>query len=430
MAIYDLPPPHERLNVFFGELFARIRKNPPSNILQIVEEKFKETGYREINTGRGINNILIVRLDAIGDMIITSGFIREVRANFPYARITLVVSPIVVPMVELCPYVNEIFSLDKKILLDKPIDEVLERVAVFCRDNLWRKNFSIAFAPRWDGDTLPALIMVYLSGARERIGYGVNPFYSWLGEQPAEIATMNNFLLTKNIVTPRSVISEIEKNFYLLEAVGLKVNQTHMELWYDAEDFRRAKDWLEKLPSDSKKIILGIGASAATKKYPVEKYLVALKELAERNLSFIIVGGSSELDDADFLEKNLPPDKVLNLTNKTTLRETEAIAAQVDFYIGNDTGVLHMAAAAHVPIIGIYRGSVEMENVLPAIINEFRRFPPYGTKAIALRPAHPIDECATSPPVYGLCKRLHESHCIAQIPPQAIIEAFDKLEEI
>lgn len=428
MAIYPPPPPHARLDVFFADMFKEMRKAPPEAygaFLMRAEEEFRRTGYRD--KAEGVENILIVRLDAIGDMILTSGFIREVRKNFPAARITLIVTPGVYPIVELCPYVNEVLTLEKNALFGN-IAETLEKIAVFCRDNLWQKNFSVAFSPRWFSDTLIELLIVWLSGARERIGYGTNPFKSWLGDPPPDEAAQDNFFLTKNIVTPQNVISDADKNFYLLAAAGLKINETHIELWYGAEDFRRAKEWIEKLPTDSKKIILGIGASAPTKKYPVDKYLIALRELAKRNISFIIVGGKSELDEAAYLESNLPSDKVLNLAGKTTLRETEATAAQADFYIGNDTGVLHMAAAAHVPVIGIYRGSVEMENVLPAINNEFRRFPPYGTQAMILRPQSPLGECATLPPVFGGCHHINEPHCITQIQPQAIIEAFDKLE--
>ena len=180
----------------------------------------------------------------------------------------------------------------------------------------------------------------------------------------------------------------------------------------------------------TKKITLGIGASAPTKKYPVEKYLVALKELAKKNVVFVITGGEEELVEAEFLEKNLPHGKVLNLVNKTTIRQTEAIVSQTDFYIGNDTGVLNIAAAAKVPVIGIYRGSKERENILPAIINEFRRFPSYETKFIVLRLLRPLDECASLTPAYGLCRRLHTPHCITQIQPQEIIDAFEVLETL
>ena len=103
---------------FLADLFRLLNQADPSmhrTFLQLIEQEFIREGYREKNSS-GVENILIVRIDAIGDMIVTSGFIREVRANFPHARMTLVVSPLVYPLVELCPYVNEVLSFDLKTL--------------------------------------------------------------------------------------------------------------------------------------------------------------------------------------------------------------------------------------------------------------------------------------------------------------------------
>ena len=56
MATYLVPPPHERLNVFFGEFFREMRKAPPQaygQFLARAEEEFKRLGYRDENPDRG-----------------------------------------------------------------------------------------------------------------------------------------------------------------------------------------------------------------------------------------------------------------------------------------------------------------------------------------------------------------------------------------
>ncbi len=427
MAIYTMPPPHERLSVFFGEFFKEVRKAQPEvypAFLMRAEEEFKRLGYRDKNPA-GVENILIVRLDAIGDMILTSGFIREVRANFQRARITLVVSPLTFPLVEFCPYVNEVLSFNIK-SLDRTFAVMLEQIAVFCKDNLWQKNFSIAFSPQWSGNNLPSLILMWLSGAKERVGYGTDSHNVYMGNPIASMEVLDNFFLTKNVIIPKNIILEVERHLYLLTGSGFKVNQTHMELFYSTKDFYRARELLKDISSSCKKIILGIGAGGENRKYPVKKYLVALKALAKKNLVFVIVGGQAEIDDAEFLEKNLPNGKILNLVGKTTLRETEAVISQANFYIGNDTGVLHMSAAAKVPVLCICREAVDRENILPGLLSILRRFYPYQTKSIILRPEHPLGECAILPPVYGHCHHV-EPHCITQITPQEIVDGFEKL---
>lgn len=297
----------EQLNKFFGEFFQLMRRAEPStydDFMRRAEEEFVRLGYRE-EISQSIENILIVRLDVIGDMVLTSGFLREVRANFPRARITLVVSPLVYSIVELCPYVNEVLTFGKN-KIERSFPIILEYLALFCRENLWHRNFSIAFSPQWGTDNLPGLIMCWLSGAKERIGFSEFPAESWGEIPPAAVAKRDNLFLTKNIVTPRSVVTEIEKTLYLLEAVGLKVNQTHIEIFFGAADFLRARELLKNIPSTCKKVLLGLGAGFPSRQYPAEKYLIALKELAKKNLVFVIVGGQSELDDANFIEKNKP----------------------------------------------------------------------------------------------------------------------------
>ena len=418
MAVYLPLSPSQRLSNFFSELFHQMRKANPSAyaaFLMRAEQEFKRLGYRE-KVSSGVENILIVRLDVIGDMVLTSGFIREVRANFPNARITLVVSPLVFPIVEFCPYVNEVLTFDRNSLAGTFCDS-LERVAVFCKEHLWQKKFSVAFSPQCGGYDFPNLLMLWLSGARERIGYGMIN----------RTDGMNEFLLSKPLIRSDNIIAQVEKHFHVLTAVGLKVNQTHMELFYGAEELQHAKELLEDLPPSCKKILIGISAGAAGRKYPVEKYLIALKNLAKKNFVFVITGGKTESEDAAYLEKNLPSGKVLNLVGKTTLRETEAVISLMDFYIGNDSGVMHMAAAAKVPVLAIYREAVDRQNVSPMRLSEFLNFPPWQTKSVILRPKHPLGECATLPPIYGHCHHENESHCITQITPQEIVTGFNKL---
>ena len=415
------------LEKFFADLIPYLKANPAqvSGLLFEAEAEFERAGYRE-EISAGVENILIVRLDAIGDMILTSGFIREVRANFPKARITLVVASQTYPLVEFCPYVNEVLAFDAY-KLGNDFPNVLENLVEFCKENLWRKHYSMAFSPQWGSDNLPALLLCWMSSARERIGYGVNPYSGWGFECSAEDAARDNFLLTKNIVSPRSVIAEIEKCFYLLEGASFKVNQNHAELFYGAADLIRARALLKGI--SRKKVLLGIGAGGGSRKYPVEKYLIALKELAKKNLVFVIVGGKAEFEDAAFIEKNLPRGKVLNLVCKTTLRETEALVSLTDYYLGNDTGIMHMAAACKIPCLVLYREAQDKENILPGTYSEFARFPAWQTNSVILRPDHQLDDCAAKVPIYGWCHS-HEPHCITQITPQEIIDAFEVLQTL
>ena len=393
-----------------------------------VEEAFRSEGFRE-TTPQAVENILIVRLDAIGDFILTSSMIREVRKNFPKARITLAVSKLVYPVAELCPYVNEVLIFDGKNFVDNLI-EMLERTLNFCRQNLWNKHISLSFNPQWGSDNLGGLFLAYLSGAKVRVGYGNYPYASFFGTPPEKelVVAADNILLTNNVTVPKDLIAEVEHHLYLIPALGFNLNDLSNELWFDAKDFLQAQEFLKEIPRGKRKVAVGIGAGGNSRKYPVQKLAKALQEISKKNIVFVLVGGNSELKDAQFLEKNLPADVILNLTVKTTLRETEAVISLADFYIGNVTGIMHMAATAKVPVLTIYREAEDRLDMANPLKSEFLRFPPWQTKSVILRPEHALDDCANVE-VYGGCCH-EEAHCIAQVEPQEIIEGFAKLEEL
>ena len=412
---------------FFDEWLRRLKAEPESiaNLLLEAEEEFVRAGYREI-VPSSVQSILIVRLDRIGDMFLTSGFLREVRANFPQSRITLVCMPQVYSVVELCPYVNEVLTFDRN-ALSTEMSETLEQILTFCREKLWKRHFSLALLPQWGANNFPGLLIAWLSGARERIGYCHKPYISWVGEPKAAEMALDNFLLTNNVISPRSAVAEIEKHYYLLTAMGLSINQDNVELFYGNADYLRAQELLQGVAG--KKVILGIGAGDTNRKYPADKFLPALKVLVDKNLCFIIVGGQPELDDANFIEHNLPSNKVLNLVGKTTLRETEAVISQADYYLGTDSGVMHMAAANQIPCLVLYREAQDKEDYLPGAFSEYRRFPPWQTKSIILRPDHQLPDCAELGETYGWCHS-DEPHCITQITPQDIVAGFEALETL
>ena len=397
-----------------------------TDFFESAEVEFKNFGFRD-DIKNGVENILILRLDVVGDSIVTSGYVREIRKNFPNARITLMVSQYVKNIVEFCPYINEVITFNGGSALGKEPLFMLHEIETFCYENLWSYHFTKCFSSQWGQDNLATMLMCFMSGAIERIGFGLYTFEKYIGENKNKFtATIDKYSLTKKVSTPEDVITEYDKAFYQLENIGLKVTDRSLELWYTAEDFLRAKEILKNFHSEKQKIVIGLGAGAENRKYPVEKYLVALKKIAEKNFVFVIVGGNAEKNDAEFLEKNLPIGTVFNFVGKTSLRETMAVISQMNFYIGNGTGVMHMAATLNIPLLAVYREAKDRENNFPGIFSEYKRFPPANTKDVVLRPEHALDDCAKRFDVHGVCVHA-EPHCITQITPDEIVEGFEKL---
>ena len=132
------------------------------------------------------------------------------------------------------------------------------------------------------------------------------------------------------------------------------------------------------------------------------------------------------MQDAKFLEENLPPDSVLNLVGISGgWRVDSAITTASDLYIGNDSGTLHLAAAAHLPVIYLSRVAKDRKEHFPDEPTECEIYAPWQTKYILIQPEHQLDDCATTKD-FGGCSAI-TVHCIAQIDPEEIVQAFDKM---
>ena len=111
-----------------------------------MEECFKNLGFRD-NVKGGTDSILLIRLDNVGDFILTIPAIREVRMNYPNAFITLVVRKMTYNIAELCPYVNEVLSFDDVGNVNKMLHNIYFS-AVFSKQYLWRRRYDLAFSFR------------------------------------------------------------------------------------------------------------------------------------------------------------------------------------------------------------------------------------------------------------------------------------------
>ena len=408
---------------FFINNFDELRKNILDNFVaskknnslidvvkfvRLMEIDFQRFGFRDNRRG-GVENILIICLDEVGDFILTSPTIRAIRENFPAAYISLVVTKKLYPLAELCPYVNEvlIFEQEYKFLFDM-IDSTVE----FASKNLWDRRYDKCFYLGFVNRNVREWL-TYISGARERIGFDIS-------------AAQKNFFNKTILPSLKDGEHESTVNLSLLKGIGLNVQHTDLEIWYSKKDFLTAKNLLGNFCEGRIKIAVGIGAGNPSRKYPVEKYLVAFKEIINEGAALVILGGSTEIDDAKFLEENLPIEYVKNFVEvKSGWRISAAAISLCDMYIGNDTGTLHISSVLKKPVIYLSRVAKDIEEICPKKVDETKRYAPFQTHFIVLRPDHQLEECRAKPSYTGC--RLDEPHCITQIEPSEIVNAYDEM---
>ncbi len=206
--------------------------------LNVMEEAFKKSGFRDEHTDNEQKNILVTRLDSIGDNVLNSSFLRELRRNYPSAHITLIVNHTIYNLVELCPYVNEVFRITYSGNLIVWLDSAIK----LCREKLWQRHFDFYFNPRWDIDYYYALLLGFISGAKERIGYSTKVY-----QNKERVNFGYDLFLTKPILNPPNVIHETARNLFFLKVLGLHVQDTKNEVWFSHEDVLKADELILKV---------------------------------------------------------------------------------------------------------------------------------------------------------------------------------------
>ena len=108
-------------------------------------------------------------MDEIGDLVLCSSFLRELKRNFPHAEISIMVNSQNYEIIEFCPYVENIFTIDLKFNKILRVFQQYYRVYKL-EKNLWKIRYDLAIIPRWNGDDYLSDFITYLSGAKFRMG--------------------------------------------------------------------------------------------------------------------------------------------------------------------------------------------------------------------------------------------------------------------
>lgn len=356
-------------------------------------------------------SILVVKFDGIGDFVLFTGFLRELRNNFIDSNITLVVSTDVFNLVELCPYVDSIklFNWKEKGYFSRY--KLFFKAFIFAKGNLWKHKFDYALLPRWDIDNYFASYIVLFSKSLFRIAYS---------EKETEIKSLNNRNYNKffhKTYTVNENLHEVELNYFFLKKIGCTVNSEKLELWLSEKDKQFAK--LVLINFNKKSIVcISPGALDKNRQWPILNYKKLINYLVkELKCQILILGGASEISLAHILTENIKPSSIINLTGKTSIRETAALLGECALFIGNDTGVKHIAAAMETPVVEIsrfHKQGKKMHNQSPF------RFHAWGVINRVLQPDFPKDDCKDD------CKYNHP-HCIENVDLGSVINAINSL---
>ncbi|MEQ1860247.1 MAG: glycosyltransferase family 9 protein [Chthoniobacteraceae bacterium] len=331
----------------------------PGRVRKIGEVLFRVRGFRRdsemsLNAAR---SILVVRLDRLGDMVLTSGFLRELRRNAPHAHITLLVQPPSRALVTACPHIDEVIAWppdasDRWDPDDAKASVVrVWRVLRLAARSLWCRRFDLAIIPRWGVDYYHAVFAAYLSGATQRVGYSES-----VSSEKARVNRNFDILLTRSLRLDGS-FHEVEKNLKLLREMGGTIDSQRLELWTELADEQTVRERLLRAGhvAGTPLVAFGIGASGSDRVWP-PAYFGRLGGWLhrERSARVVLIGSEGERALAAEIRARLG-DVAIDMVGQVSLRECAALLKRCCLYVGNDTGPMHMAAAAGLPVVEISR---------------------------------------------------------------------------
>ncbi len=404
-----------------GEKFGA-GKFEPKVFTDTLEPIFQELGYRKSPHPKDQPHVLVVRDDAAGDFVLFSPFLRELRRLYPAAHITLLASRRNQDLAMCCPHVDNVLLND---LLAKVEGQLfrLEKMAELAK-MLLPYHFDLAFMPRL-GIKSMSLVTGYASGAKCRIGFTQDRnVYG----QDKIVPTGWNVLLTEAVPFLDGFVSDVDRNLSLLEyMLKLPLARRELELWYTEQDRAAALEAIAPLSAKVAKLLAVVpGASMKMKEWPLELYKEFAGSLldADRELGAVVMGGPQDQEIAEELSAALG-DRAISLAGRLSFRASAAAMSHVICYVGNDTALMHFAAAQKKPILAVepFPASLPMSPMAVPV-----RFQPYQVSAVVVLPPKAVDEKCKELFGYG-CAHKDEHHCIAGVTVEKMRKGWNLLQQ-
>ncbi|RAP34491.1 hypothetical protein DID77_00940 [Candidatus Marinamargulisbacteria bacterium SCGC AG-439-L15] len=280
-----------------------------------------------------VHNILVVRPDAMGDVILSLPFLASLKATYPNSKLTVLLHPMNLDILEQHPSVDEII-LDWQATKQKRRIPSREYVSF-----ITQKAFDTCFLLFSD----PFYVsLAHRAKIPYRIGDGDKVFLRRFMTHPVPQVVRD---FTQHVV---------EQNLALLTGFNPQANLDLIpQLPVDDGALLTMRSLLSNLGWDGKGRVIGIhpftgGHNRAW--YP-ERYQDLITHCCEAGYFVVLTGAGAHEESLCAALSQSVPDTVINMSGKTTVRELKALISCCDVFIGTDTGPLHMAAALHVPVL-------------------------------------------------------------------------------
>jgi lipopolysaccharide heptosyltransferase II len=284
---------------------------------------------------REVRRVLVVRLRSIGDTVLATPALSSLRGFLPDAQIDILLEDWVAPVLDGFTEIDNIITVERGSTASRA------RVARTLR----AARYDVAY--NLHGGTT-ATLLVRATGAKHRVGYASYQYrrlYTDAAPSPDKL-------------WGRKKVHSVEQQLGLLGWTGVPVSDcppTHLEVTTEAAASVRAKLRAARLDETTPLALIHPAAAFDTKQWAVENFARVTESLAGRGLACVAVASKSESQVLSRLIENSSA-RVVAFAD-LSLPEVTALASRARLFVGNDSGIAHIAAAVGVPGVVIFGSS-------------------------------------------------------------------------
>ncbi len=281
--------------------------------------------------------ILIIRLSSIGDILLTTPFIRQTRIAFPNSSIDFVIKQRFIDLVRFNPHINHIYSVNEEEGM-AGLREIRKRIEDQHYDYIFDLHNNIRSRILTKG--LP------------------NPIFRMRKDK------LKRFLLVyTKINLYKRPIPIPERYLRVGRAAGIKDDGHGLEIFWKNHIEEGLFDVVDRRLLKNPFVAMAPGAGFKTKRWPIEYFAELIRKIrAQASLPVVLLGSKEEAAYFKSLEE-LPG--VINLAGELTLLEAAIMISKAKFLVSNDSGLMHLATAVKTPVLAIFGSTVEEFGFFP-----------------------------------------------------------------
>jgi len=271
-----------------------------------------------------VKKILCIKPRGIGDVVLSTIVIDNLKQHFPSATIDYLTEPFVKPALENNPNINKVLTMGKT---EFPLKVVLR-----IKKEKYNMILDLWSNPR-------SAQITFLSGVQYRVGF------AYRGRKHAY-----NIKATSG----RGKGHAAEHNLEILKAMNVPIISKNIQYFVSDENDKFAGDFIGN-NFQKNKIIVGIIPAGGweSKRCDAVKWVEICKAIADKyRVKFLILWGPGDEKDSEFIKKGIS--ELTILAPQTTLQQMSALIKNCDLVLANDSGPMHISAALGVPTLGIF----------------------------------------------------------------------------